>query len=388
LSSFDTTGKSGGPRLFTTPPPQALAGLDAYPRVLEQAYPLKAKHKKSLPLDVVRLSEMLTSGRDEFASGYLSRPPDISAYLNYFLPWNLYRLCSLLPNLDLNLADGAAIVDLGAGPLTMAQALWLSRPELRTRRLEFSCLDLSPRILGLGRDMFTALAGPEAPWRFTTHRANVWSAQARGADLVCGAFVLNEPVRSRTTKDERMQRFLDNLVMGQEAAGELLLIEPGTRTGARMISTVREGLLERGWAPQAPCTHAGACPMTGEAKGAWCHFNLTAAKAPRWLVSLSRRSGLDKDSLSLSFLQARPMAGDPAPERQTGEVRVVSGLMRPEGQPPARYGCSGRGLVMLRGRGAVGLVQGQRLTVTWPASPGRDPKSGALIIEEGDGVGS
>ncbi len=145
--------KLTGIPLFTPPaPPEALAALDKLPRALDKVLPVRGKHAKALPFDVKRLSELLTSERGNRPKGYLADAPVLSAYLRAFLPWNLVRLCRLLPNLDLRRSpaspSGAVIVDLGAGPLTFGLALWLARLTCGTNACAWSAWTRWPRPCG------------------------------------------------------------------------------------------------------------------------------------------------------------------------------------------------------------------------------------------------
>ncbi|MDR1566171.1 MAG: rRNA methyltransferase, partial [Treponema sp.] len=128
---------------------------------IDEACPLPGRFRSGLSGDVAELSRLLTKGREEKGESYLGRPNLLSAYLRYFLPWNVYRLCRLLPALPLGLADGDAVTDIGSGPCTLAIALWISRPELRSLRLEFRCLDRTAAVMDAGKRIFAALvSGP------------------------------------------------------------------------------------------------------------------------------------------------------------------------------------------------------------------------------------
>ena len=115
--------------------------LDRYGLFIRNALGLKAKHARQLPFEIRDLSATLTDERDDFAPDYMTRPGPLAAYVHYFHPWNLYRLTRLFAGLPLTLPDNAIIADLGAGPLTVATALWLARPDLRRKPLRLLCLD-------------------------------------------------------------------------------------------------------------------------------------------------------------------------------------------------------------------------------------------------------
>ncbi|MDR2402421.1 MAG: rRNA methyltransferase [Spirochaetaceae bacterium] len=384
--------------------------LARFPALVDRVFPLPGRFLAALPRDVAELSRLLTSGRGDRHDGYLGRPELLSAYLRYFLPWNLYRLYRLLPALPLNLADGDLVVDLGSGPLTLVLALWLFRPGLRDRSLEFRCIDRTGAVLDAGKRLFAALAGSDSPWRIKTIRASL-GAPVKGprAALVSAVNVFNETWRSIPEANagalrlgaEKNARLLSSLAA---ESGSILVVEPGVPRSGEFIAALRAALIECGYPPRLPCPHAGPCPLPGGrspatrpsgAKGKWCHFGFDTGDAPPELLKLSAAAGIPKDRAVLSFLFAGP-GGIPLPEG--GEtpslaVRIISdafpltgdgrsGRGRP-GDRSGRYGCSVRGLVLAAGDRAAlaALSPGTLLRIAPPAREKRDPKSGALMAE-------
>ena len=155
--------------LFPPAGAELRAGLADLPRLLDAALPLSRKHRAALPAGIADLSRLLTTDREELPGDYLTRPAVLSAYARYFLPWNIYRQGRLLTGLPLALTPGARILDVGAGPLTFALALWLARPDLRGQSLQYLGVDRSEPVLRLGRGLAAALLG-QAPWQVRTER--------------------------------------------------------------------------------------------------------------------------------------------------------------------------------------------------------------------------
>ncbi len=145
--------------LFPPPPIDLIRELEGFGRLLAEVMPLRAKHRSALAGQIRALSAYLTIDRDQLPPDYMNQPPLLSAYLHYFLPWNLYRQGRLLAGLDLHIKPGSQIVDLGAGPLTFLLALWLSRPHLRGEELRYLGLDRGETVLKLGRRIFRQLSG-------------------------------------------------------------------------------------------------------------------------------------------------------------------------------------------------------------------------------------
>lgn len=154
--------------LFPPLSPDARRVLDGLPSLIDRVFPLPRRFRRLLGRDVAELSRLLTADRKERGESYLGKPDLLSAYLRYFLPWNLYRLCRLLPALPLTLAGGDAVNDLGSGPLTLALALWICRPDLRPLALEFRCLDRTGTVLEAGKSSLP----PYAPGREPLGRQN------------------------------------------------------------------------------------------------------------------------------------------------------------------------------------------------------------------------
>lgn len=369
-------------RLFPEPPPEAARLLLEYEALLERALPLKPAHARELPRNIAALSRDLTTERSGAPRpGYMSDPRVRAAYAWYFLPWNLYRLSRLLPALPLDPPDGARLADVGSGPLTFVQALWMSRPELRQRELFFTCVDRSKNVLDLGLTLFSGLAGydprgDDGPWRVRAVRGDLVESLPQGLDLVTAVNVLNELAPGRPSElAERMERMALALIGSLSGTGRILVVEPGTRFGGRVLAALRSSLVEAGAGLLAPCPHDAECPLRGGRARGWCHFTCDAAGAPAWLLNLSRRAGLPKESLAACLLYAGLADMDYPSDRG----RVVSNAFRIPGRESltARYACSDGGLRLLLSPGPSGLRPGDQLSLAWPESPPRDAKSGA-----------
>jgi hypothetical protein len=308
--------------LLAPPDARIVDNLEMALAAVARAFPLPASHRKDLPNAIRDLSRTLTEDRGELARPYWAAPRLFAAYLRFFLPWNLYRLAWLLPGLDLPLRDGARLLDLGSGPLTLPLALWCARPDLRGKRLEFVCNDLAMQPMERGREIFTALAGIEAPWRFSLLRGPLEKALGKREEppfeaILC-ANTLNELAEERARPgrpelERRLALLTTKMVRRTAPEGRIFLLEPGTRLGGKIIALVRRQALALGCAPLAPCPHALPCPMLpdgdeGErARRAplytgWCHFTHTAASAPAALQALSLQARMHKRGFALSCL--------------------------------------------------------------------------------------
>jgi hypothetical protein len=390
--------------------------LGALLPLIEKTFPIPSRFRRNLAADVAELSRLLTSARGERPLSYLNRPPLLSAYLRYFLPWNLYRLCRLIPGLDLPLGPGDVIIDLGSGPLSFPISLWLCRRDLRSLPLKFRCLDRSKAALEAGKRLFTALAlippGKDPPWTIQTVHGDLGrdllnEAGGRpagdGAALITALNLYNEPFQSISPGDETGQRrFTQNqaaLLAGMTAqGGRLLIVEPGTPPSGRLITLLREALIGLNRPPLSPCTHSCTCPFPGRKQGAskWCHFAFDTGEAPAALHRLSAAAGIPKERATLSFLLAGPQgtakthqhaqteqtkAGQSKQTIQT--VRVISSPFPIGGGPDSRawgrYACGEKGMALLRDEKTriESLESGTLLTAKFTGE--LDPKSGATV---------
>ena len=375
---------------FDTLPPQSRRILDSVPALVEKTFPIPGRFRSSLPSQVAELSRLLTGGRGERRLSYLSRPNFLSAYLYYFLPWNLYRLCLLLPGLDLAICAGDTIIDMGSGPLTFACALWISRPDLRNLPLEFHCTDRSAPALEAGKKFFAALAG-NSPWKINLVREDIdfrktnVTRKKNSASLVCAVNMFNEiyeNIPHSNTEGLRRMAAKTARIMHEQAAqkARILTVEPGVPQSGHFISFLRDAFLELGRPPLSPCPHAEACPVSG-GKKRWCHFAFVTVDAPKELHRLSTAAGIPKDRLVFSFLLTGEVTKNLL-NMEKEKTRIISDAFPLPDNFFGRYGCCAKGLVLVTGRRSriEEIVCGSLITPVFHANT-RDAKSGALIAE-------
>ena len=433
--------------LFSAPDSFSRRALERLFPILDSVMPMNGAQRRDLAMACRDLSAMLTTERNALARPYWTSPRLTSAYLRYFLPWNLVRLSALLPGLDFGrIPDEPVILDMGSGPLTLPIALWMSRPDLRERPVTLIASDTTPHILELGRKIFDALRAelfPESPWTLRTMRASVTQAPHRvyakpgSLWMMSMGNVLNEMEERRAKPGhqmaDRMRELLESSAEMLCENGLLLSVEPGTRLGGRLVAHLRKSALggveeepeyedltsfalreeqagrreeeDDDWdddmddfglpplfMPLSPCPHAGSCPMLDRRTTAWCHMNAPADHAPESLRALSARAGLDKDSVSLSFLLMRRMSleeieGFTPPERPEGRrvaARIISDAFVVPGYPGrARYACSPLGLSLIPDSSHLpaGALCEARVTRE------RDMKSRAVVLSLEDAPG-
>lgn len=352
---------------------------------------MKAAHRRDLADNIQELSTFLTTERKEFLGrDYLHAPQALGAYLWYFLPWNMLRLVRLLGGLAFDPPEGAVVVDLGAGPLTLIQALALARPDLLARELHIYCLDSTPKPMREGRKLYFALLNlldVKSSWKIHLVHApwQVGLRHAPQADVLTATNFLNElPWHRRAPLSEQVGDFFGALAVHVRANGQCLFVEPGNRLGGKLASMLREGAVGQGWNVLAPCTHVQPCPMLGNPREtSWCHFAISTQGCPGWLADLSREAELGKWDLSLSFVHlAGPQGARP---QESGEkARIISGeFALPDVQgvrQTGRYVCCARGKLLLVSRqGEPGTSSGDVALLELPQDLRRDAKSQALM---------
>jgi len=373
------------------PPLSEEAGktLDGIPALVEKTFPIPARFRAAIPADVEELFGLLTYQRTERGASYLGKPALLSAYLRYYMPWNIYRLCRLLAALPIKLKSNDAVNDLGAGPLTLAASLWISRPDLREIPLEFRCLDKTAAVLDAGKKFFAALtSGSGCPWTVRTIRGEIrgfgrqrgkaLSVEIRGKPAVLSAAVnvYNELFWDLSPMDkEGLERFAQSqarlLLSLTESSGSVLVVEPGIPRSGEFISLLRSSLIKEKLTSLSPCSHCGPCPLPGgrptsgrlQPKAKWCHFALNTEDAPEELHRLSAALKLPKERAALSFILAGKAATQNPAKRagraERAKVRVISDCFPVSADSPGakgyenktwgRYGCSERGLILVTG---------------------------------------
>lgn len=415
--------------------------IENFDKILESVSRLSGKQKVSLPGAIKNLSHQLTDERGARRLGYMNEASFLSAYTNYFMWWNLVRLCRLFANLPksaFSFGDAAVALDIGSGPLTIPTALWLARPELRSKKITWYCLDLSSGALSLGEEIYLSVAAktiaasssesPEnksskdllEPWKIIRVKGALGTQIKEKADFITCANAFNEIVqRNEMPTDFLAKKYSDQLssylapLSDEKANAEdknqkqtILLVEPGDPHSARFVSLMRGAFLRRGFEPLAPCTHTEECPMSGRTGGRatnsagrnakWCNFAFSTDSAPKNLLRLSEKAGIPKERASLSFiLLSRASEQDFRKSGRSEEfqknndksgktfIRITSDFIKlPEIHKSGYYACSKFGLLLAVDENHVQPKNGELLQIKTPDFlDGRDEKSGALIVK-------
>ena len=415
-----------GTPVFGSLPKETRDLLEAFPDIVQSVFPLDSKKQQALPQQIRDLSHELTDERSERRVGYMNEPATLSAYIRYFMWWNLVRLARLFVSLPIELSDGDVAADLGSGPLTLPIALWMARPDLRKKKISWYCVDISQGALAAGEELFLSLAARtgDAPWEIVRVRGECGVSLRRRVSLVASANMFNELFLENPQPIEAQAKYhAGDIASYASPSSSILVIEPGIPRAGRFISLLRDSFMRLGFAPIAPCPHDGVCPFPGLRNGKWCHFVFETTDAPAKLHSLSDEANLAKDRAALSFIFAKREKekigqDDDDVTQETGAEVVVDSpeVYKPQGTPlevlgrlsemfpslsvritsdpirlpdffTGRYGCSEMGMVMLSGtyQAADWLKEchsGSLVSVPRPDSRKLeyDSKTGAILI--------
>ncbi len=341
-------------------PADAQKILQDFDQIAQSAMPANSKQLVIIPKIIRELSHQMTDDRGSRRLGYMNEKTFLSAYVRYFMWWNLVRLARLFANLDFDfLSDGDVCLDIGSGPLTLPCALWLARPDLRQKKLVWYVMDISQGALSVGEEIFLALAAKTGgePWKIVRVKGELGTAVKEKARFVTCANMFNELLQSRGGEppdylakkySQALFKYLDfeNCAANEGRAGNargaanegraqnargaanegrtenargaanggggpaLLLVEPGVPKSARFVSLMRDAFIRRGLVALAPCPHQQSCPMDGRragqngANGKWCNFAFETDDAPKKLLALSASAGIPKERAVLSFVLA------------------------------------------------------------------------------------
>ena len=81
-------------------PEDSLQILNSFDQIVAQTRNMSGKQQTLLPGQIKKLSHQLTDDRSSRRVGYMNDASLISAYISYFMWWNLVRLTKLFSNLD------------------------------------------------------------------------------------------------------------------------------------------------------------------------------------------------------------------------------------------------------------------------------------------------
>ncbi len=329
--------------------------LDSFDSIVQSVSPLNSKQMRTLAQNIRQLSHELTDDRASRKSGYMNEAARLAAYTRYFMWWNLVRLTAVFSALPkeafAELNDSSYCLDLGSGPLTLPIALYLSRPDLRKKKLTWYCVDISQNALSLGENLLLAvmskLEGEE--WTVIRVKGEMGVKIKNPVSFVTCANMFNELFWNTDKPLEELSKKYGTMLFSYAQKNSLYFIaEPGIPRSGRFVSLLRDFMIRKNASIIAPCTHEEKCSMDGRKGQKWCHFILDGSVAPKGLQKMSTSAGLTKDRASISFVCASTASQF---EHRPCSVRIVSdSIIVPMGEKRikkyGRYACAPWGLTL------------------------------------------
>ncbi len=301
---------------------------------------------KILASNVARLSTLLTREREALPAAYLKDEGLRRAYIEYFLPSNLYKIHIPLKELSLHpkglfKKDRLRILDIGSGPGTATLGVldFFSMQEKRPI-LEFTAVDTVAENLRDAEALFkerspkeatltTLKSGIEKMEKLTRHVGSSTPAapmkilnsspippspipggkgeifMLKGQfDVIILSNLLNEVAHNDAERIQKRVEILKSLINRfLSADGSCIVIEPALRETSKEMLMVRDGLLDEGLHIYSPCLTGDKCPALENPKD-WCHEDIPW-EPPVIVKEVDSLIGLRKDSLKFSYLILR-----------------------------------------------------------------------------------
>ncbi len=269
------------------------------PEELQCAIDQMAQHSRVLNQARVALTQDYREGKSSPFSDETKR----LAYLGCRMPATYAAVHKVLENAP----AFTSLADLGAGPGTASWAATQVFPSIE----KVTLVEKSPDAVALGRKLAASsshLALREARWI-----AQPLSEALPPADAAILSYVLNEVTDPHLLIERCWQTY-----------PLLILIEPGTPKGFRLIRALREQLLRQQAYLIAPCPHHKACPIEGHD---WCHFAARVERSRLHRLLKGGTLGYEDEKFSYLIAAKTPVACAHAriirpPEIQKGSVRL------------------------------------------------------------------
>lgn len=340
--------------------------LENFDSIVQSVRPLNSKQLQQLPHNIKDFSHQLTDQRGSRRLGYMNEAIQLSVYTRYYLWWNLVRQVRLFSNLNTSAfpsKDEVTALDIGTGPLTVVTALWLARPELRTKKITWYVMDVSQNSMKAGEDIFLSVAAKTKtePWKIIRVKGSFGTHLNQKADFITCGNAMNEMEQTSDMPPEyKAKKLYEQLKTYASPDCKYLMVEPGVPKSARLLSLFRTRFIKDGFNVQAPCPHAGECPMNGfkaytGSQNKWCNFAFSTEDAPKKLLKLSDMAKLPKERAVLSFISAVPgnaldnteSSANPSKEPATLTLRIASDPLKLPGWQTGFYACSELGLALV-----------------------------------------
>lgn len=252
--------------------------------------------------------------RDAGCSGAIRSSLDRLAYIATRLPATFSATKEALAELRYRCPDlkAESLLELGAGPAT---GLWAAH-EVFSELVCATHVEANHDTAELGQQLLRNTRMSDTVTS-TWHASDIVEMPSfEGHDLVLMAYVLGE-----LSENDRRTAVSSAWEATREA---LVIVEPGTSSGAARVLDARAWLIDEGGELVAPCPHTMACPLPAPD---WCHF---AARLNRSKLQRRLKGGtLAFEDEKFSYVVVTRKQGDRCrarvlrrPERAPHRVRL------------------------------------------------------------------
>lgn len=181
------------------------------------------------------------------------------------------------------------LLDIGAGPGTSSVAASYLFKTLE----QIEMVEPNNYLQSAGRDVLEPFL-PKPVW-IASSIENFKPRQLY--DIIVASYVLNEI--SEEKWKPIIQKFWDS------CSGVMMILEPGTPQGAKIIQSIRNWAVEKQVHILAPCPHSHTCPLSAlsdSESGAWCHFAVRTARSKLHKILKGGEAGFEDEKFSYIIL--------------------------------------------------------------------------------------
>lgn len=272
-----------------------MVDLQPFYQILE---PLLVRHKVHLTSeDVEALIQAYAQLRDA------RKPLRITeqaawAYAAYRMPGTLAANTYVLDNIPR--FEPSTLLDLGCGAAAASWAWLQSYPSLK----HIDLVEQESGLLEIATSLLAPLTTPDTAIR--SHKGKLQSFSFEHSyDVILLSYVVNELPA---------QEALDLIAKAWAHTNHsLVIVDPGHKQAFRQLMFVRDWAIQQGIFIQAPCSHAGKCPLV---ESDWCHFTVRFQRSTRLRQLKKANLGYEDEPFCYLILSKTPQA------KATG-VRIV-----------------------------------------------------------------
>lgn len=200
---------------------------------------------------------------------------EAKSYLAFRFPATFCAATSVLKYVRQIMPDlaPASLLDAGAGPGTATLAALSFWPAVK----KVALIEPNSHLRNVGGDLLKRIY-PDVDISWLAQSLGVAPLpSAEKHDIVIMGYMLNE------IAEEKGQDALDRVIgeMWERTGKIMIVLEPGTPFGQKIVLRTREILLKKGGHLVAPCPHEKTCPIEAQfpTEQRWCHFSVRVERS-------------------------------------------------------------------------------------------------------------